>query len=541
MYTVLIIDDEIYITTLIEKIIDWNAFGMSVIEKADNGITAMELITKLKPDIVIVDVKMPGYGGIELLQKAREQNAKAKFIVISGHKNFEYAKSAIKYNVEDYLLKPINKGELEAILQKLKNILDNEQMNQSSLLKMNDELYIRQNKIRSYFFKELIQGNAKILSLDQEIINKTYELNFTNGVCVVMILKFDFIEKQSNEIFINDILTKSATDFVSILLPYCSEILYEPISTRVIFLVNYKEEMSASVQKAVTDAFTELKATLKKFISIYATLFFGNLVNTFISLPTSLQNALKAEKSRITTGMNKMVYYSKLIEDYIPFDLNLILPISSCLEFKIAIANLDSGKISTILTKAFQDASLHSKEDVFLFSNLCDKIFQILSEYIEQLKTEFFDRALLYSQFETYLETSINGNELLNALLRFIEYAQNNYIADKNVSENPSIRIAKKYINENYRNEISLASVSNVVNLNPVYFSHIFKKHVGVTFIDYVNQYRIEIAKNLLKNVKYNISEVASMVGFTNTRYFSTIFQKIVGINPSDYKSRHST
>lgn len=103
MIKVLIADDEEKVCTLIYNLVNWNDFGMEVVAKAYNGLEALELISGLAPDAVITDIRMPGYDGIELISKAKEINDRIEFIIISGYKHFEYAQSAIKYGVSDYL------------------------------------------------------------------------------------------------------------------------------------------------------------------------------------------------------------------------------------------------------------------------------------------------------------------------------------------------------------------------------------------------------------------------------------------------------
>ncbi|MBS5388643.1 MAG: helix-turn-helix transcriptional regulator [Clostridiales bacterium] len=103
----------------------------------------------------------------------------------------------------------------------------------------------------------------------------------------------------------------------------------------------------------------------------------------------------------------------------------------------------------------------------------------------------------------------------------------------------PPIRIVKRYIAEHYSEDISLSDAAKIVNLSPVYLSRLFKKEEGINFLDYLNQYRIDISKNLLKDVKHNILETASLSGFGSTKYFSKIFKKTVGITPSEYRKRH--
>lgn len=132
---------------------------MDIAGTANDGMDALELVENVQPDIVIVDVRMPGYDGITFMQKVREINDRVHFIVISGHKKFTYAKSAIQYNVEDYLLKPINKKELETILTKLKVKLEQEQQHEQSIKILDDQLGISKKKLRDHLIEQLMSGN----------------------------------------------------------------------------------------------------------------------------------------------------------------------------------------------------------------------------------------------------------------------------------------------------------------------------------------------------------------------------------------------
>ena len=120
MLKVLIADDEIKVSKLILHLVQWEELGMEVIGTVNDGVEAFELILEKQPDIVITDIRMPGMDGIELVEKATkemESSKKVFFVIISGYSQFEYAQQAVKLGVEDYLLKPIKKKELEADLE----------------------------------------------------------------------------------------------------------------------------------------------------------------------------------------------------------------------------------------------------------------------------------------------------------------------------------------------------------------------------------------------------------------------------------------
>ncbi len=124
---VIIADDEPKICQLIIKLIDWEELNMTLVATANNGVTTLELIKEKSPDIVITDIRMPGYDGLELIERSKRLNPDLQFIIISGYSQFEYAKTAISHGVKDYLLKPINKSELnESLLRVKKSILEKE-------------------------------------------------------------------------------------------------------------------------------------------------------------------------------------------------------------------------------------------------------------------------------------------------------------------------------------------------------------------------------------------------------------------------------
>ena len=128
--------------------------------------------------------------------------------------------------------------------------------------------------------------------------------------------------------------------------------------------------------------------------------------------------------------------------------------------------------------------------------------------------------------------SKILGREIKNMI------EQLDQMSDKE-QNSPAIRIVKRYIRENYKEDISLSSAADRANISAVYLSRLFKKEEGINFLDYLNQYRIDEAKKMLKDVQYNILDVADESGFKNTRYFSKIFKKNVGITPSEYRKRH--
>ena len=108
----IIADDERKICMLIRELIDWQALGIEIVDEAYSGTSAYEKIRRHKPEIVITDIRMPGMDGLEMIRRLKREKLDTEFIIISGHKNFEYAHTAIQFGVSNYLLKPLTATDL---------------------------------------------------------------------------------------------------------------------------------------------------------------------------------------------------------------------------------------------------------------------------------------------------------------------------------------------------------------------------------------------------------------------------------------------
>ena len=132
-YRVLLVDDEEDIRVGISRKMDWAGLGFSLVGEAENGQDALELAEQLRPDVVLTDIKMPFMDGLELCRILTQRLPAAKFVVFSGFDDFEYAKQAIRMNVSEYILKPINAPELSEVLRKLRDQLDTERAQRQDL------------------------------------------------------------------------------------------------------------------------------------------------------------------------------------------------------------------------------------------------------------------------------------------------------------------------------------------------------------------------------------------------------------------------
>src|SRR5699024_7856661 len=128
MHKVYFVDDDVFVRKGIQTLINWERYGFTVCGEADNGEDALEDILELKPDLVLTDIRMPVLDGLDLIREVKETlESPPYFIVISGYNDFKYAQRALRYNVKDFILKPVDQEEIQKTLLKIADMIKKDQ------------------------------------------------------------------------------------------------------------------------------------------------------------------------------------------------------------------------------------------------------------------------------------------------------------------------------------------------------------------------------------------------------------------------------
>ena len=188
--TLLIVDDEAQIRSGLRSIIPWEDYSVSVIGTAASGAEALDKIRYYEPDIVITDIQMPGMSGLELVRRAKKEQFDCSFVILSGYDEFEYARTAIKYGVKEYLLKPISIKDLTELISSLKeDILSKRDMHSDRLSTLH-KLRTAQISIRKFnLIPQLLRGELNSTELDQVIMDYSLPIRDKES-CIVLIQAF---------------------------------------------------------------------------------------------------------------------------------------------------------------------------------------------------------------------------------------------------------------------------------------------------------------------------------------------------------------
>jgi two-component system response regulator YesN len=516
MHKVLIVDDEIFVRKGLINLLNWSSLQFDICGEAENGQQALSLIKQLTPDLVIVDIRMPVLDGLELIRQVNEEGEhQPLFIILSGYPDFSYAQQAFRYNVSDYILKPVDEEELTATLKRISTTL-----NQKQLLAMT-----REKPLVEIIIDSLVQAEP-----DDQVITQiahTLELPLTSSYVYVIAEIQD--ELPHGEI--NYLLPLQTSLQRYYLLEGQPLLIHERAYNQYGFIV------PPLCQDDQIDAermgYIKLLHGLEKDLSTKIALFIGPKVNHLKQIVHSRTSADESLNYRYAAGFDGIFMATQLLE--LPlyyFDVDEEL--HSKLMYEVE-ANQQEGYENAIdaIFSAFQERNFAPGA----VANTVRRSMIATINIIRRLEGNEKELASL-EELLNWQTKYRNLNQLRHIFLRFTEEAAE-YIAEKRGEKGEgTIEKVKIYIDGNFRENIYLKGIAADFHMNPIYLGQLFRKNYGVYFNEYVLSLRIEEAKRLLRQTKKRMYEIAEQVGFQNADYFAAQFEKLENMTPTDYRKQ---
>ncbi|TCL69914.1 two-component system response regulator YesN [Hydrogenispora ethanolica] len=537
MIKVLIADDEEKVCTLIYKLVNWQDFDMEVVATVYNGIEALECIKALELDLVITDIRMPGYDGIELIAKAKEINDRLEFIIISGYRHFEYAQSAIKYGVSDYLLKPIKKEELIDTLKKIRlHCLERaEQLSAQEQLRL--RLQDDTSKHREQLFADFLFSSTKLIDRLEEL-NKTYCFQFVPGVFQLTAIKIDCPYEDFNADSMKVLSEKVSKILDSVLRDNCYEMEMYYRDSIVYTLLNYSLEDSPSVRRQLKAVMAELLVQQTVFDKVFFTLGVGKPTEDVAKLPQCFSSAQNAVFQRLVDGTGKMIDDAP-VAGYAPIKQDFLLgDFRRMMSQAVELLDLQAAQAAVgVLADAAPINEKTAGSQVYKLVVAAGEMFMLIiknTQYNVEIPPE------IYEEFKTRLSLCGNVEQLFETLNLLVRTQIDFIVQENRQADNRPIRMAKEYIQKNYMNPIGLEEISEMLGFNLSYFSALFKKETGKNFLEYLTEVRIANAKELLRETNLSIAEICNRVGYLDQKHFIATFKKYAGIKPGEFRKLYS-
>lgn len=513
MLQVLIADDEKRIRQGLRNIIDWESAGYQVVGEAADGGEAVSFLIERHPDVVLLDISMPKYNGLEVIRLAKERGFSGKAIILSGYSDFKFAQEAISLGVKFYLTKPIDETELQDILLKLKQEFAEERKKREAA----SNYYQR---ARETILRDLFQNPGKVALVDLIDMN-------TAAVPYQVALYESYVSPQERTDFsFGRFLRVNNKDnhlFETLELERGQAVLLkgrEVIDRFEELLEQYREQSANSLPTALDPVFL----TYGRVVSSL-----GDIHLSYEDADLLLSRKFFSEQKEHVMGWEQL---SPAGEFPAPLDAQLLE--TYCAQFLRYLQSFNRDILAEKLHQLeSQLRNIHysQKETVFF---LTDLYLQVKAQIIR-----LYSNVSIPFPSNSWVMDYVQGRPYLYEIIRFFaEQFELVMSCIGHYSKDSVLEDILRYIGHNFATPLKLENIAPLFGYNCSYLGKLFKQKVGKSFNTYLDELRIRHSKELLQRADLKIYEVAEQVGYSNVDYFSTKFKKYEGQSPAEYRKQ---
>lgn len=536
MWKVVIVDDDRHVLSSMKKLIPWSALNAVCVGLGMDGKHGIELITELKPHIVITDIYMPIMNGLEMIESIQNKGFTGKIIILSGYSDFEYARQALRLHVSDYLSKPV---QLQTIQNVLGNVIlqieqeTNRELEQQGLQK---QLKIFEPIVKEQYVVSLLTGTLQQNHADRYARWSESVSNFQHVVIAIEMLR----KERVSDVSIPDwhLFRFAVNNIISEVLEqeWPGSEFADFYSHHSALLLHFDKQWSAeSVLQKTLEIGERMIKLCWDYLNIRLHLGVGGVKQQERDIHDSTEEAFLALYRKQRAAHSDMYVFQYEDEErtaekdffypeHIPFFFQLAEAIKYARQSRVI--DIIDEHLNTL-------ASLNPAYPTGDLQQLGQEIWIIVAN-------SFYETGVLLE--ELYVSNEIRSEiKEVSGIEAYRSWIHDKIISiyaklslNENIKHKQAVDFAIEYIHEHYAEDINLAELSEKVSLSRNHLSMIFKKKIGDTFNNYLTKVRMEKAKRLLLEGKYLIYEVAEMVGYKNVPYFSTLFKKYTNSNPSD-------
>lgn len=527
MYRIMIVDDEPLILAGITSLLNWEEYHCKIVGKASNGQQALAQMETLRPDIVITDIKMPAMDGITFMKTAIERGNTASFILLTNLEEFSLAKEAIHLGAVDYLVK-LELSE-ESLVTALKMAI--ERCGQSSQAAYSAaEPYTAEERIRSYFGRTLIydteSGTDEAL---EELIQTQYP------VPLLILINFNYGFEGFSEAFTRAD-QKKVMDFAEDIISGMAKGFFDSSCL-------LRREQSGFVLVLSLEGVSDYR----ELVSVMSAKF-RQVMKDYFEVPISIAASLPGQG---VAEIQELLYQAMTAMNYGFYDKSgsVVFYSEECEESVSHSSNFNINFLKKDVTEAVRQNDCEAfsnimNQIILLFSecrpsrpqavNACNNLYYFITSLLEE-------REELDFPYAVDIVGQLNRMSSLGLVIAWLEgfrdqvtavlESHQEYRRDKMVEE------AVRYIQEHYREKVTLSQAAALLNVSQGHLSSTFKRQTGKNFSDYVTEVKIEKAKELIGSYRYRMYEISDMLGFDTQYYFSSVFKKITGYTPKEYEN----
>lgn len=510
MHKVLIVDDEPMIREGLQTLVDWSKYGFSVVGIASNGREAVEKHAALGPDLILIDIRMPGMDGLQAIEEIRKTDTVCHFLILSGYAEFDYAKQAIAHNVDGYILKPIDEDELESYVERI-----GMQLKKQSEQQLNTEqttVLLREEMLQQLASGQLdpsLAGSQKLHPL-LGAPAKYYQLLLIELYSREHSLTRNATLKKK----LADIIEKKQLGWVFTAEPYIGVLLKDYLLQN-----GSREQMKLWIEQCCGTRVRFAAAASEPVREPLELQKWSPAVRSLLKQRFMLQGqhihlaSLEGNAKQAETGQSDELSINSLAQKlYYMLDIGSREGVIKALhEASMQICAHDLSEqavksswaqlVTIVLNKAaMSNPQVSIQEDLSMITALY--LAHHYNEMIDQLQKRLTD-----------LAAKIGKSDSMSVMKQMTDFIERHY------SEN-----------------IKLETLADLFNYNSGYLGKMFKNFTGEHFNTYLDQVRIQHAIELLQE-GLKVHQVSERVGYANVDYFHSKFKKYKGVSPSSFKS----
>jgi len=517
MYRVMIVDDEPIVQKAITHVIESSCPDLKVVAKTESGLEAVTLALQEKPDIIMMDIELIGLNGLEATNEIKKLLPETVTIIISAYDSFQYAKKSITLGVIDYLLKPVSKDDLLAVLEKASNHLEAQRHKTRTHLELKDKLNKMKPFLEEDFFFALLYPGVGMYPLQG--YPQLLELQFKLG--------------QAVEIYVPDYhaFSKNLCSFQQLVksqINGAKVILFGPVIGRTALLLLGYEYLP----KVTKQNWEQIAALAESNLGLTLTIILGEIYEEFEGMVRSFFELRKATQwYRYETGV---YHYQELIAIE---STGLVIPWEIEQEFFEAVrlgqgelAKLVWGELFQIVNQAAGD-DWQSVRDYFC--GILAVLRRIFFENVSEDSRQFWNG----NQALKKINLSNDEMELRLVFYNLIFELTNLIAAGVFPEKNSEIKAAVAFMEKHYTEDLTLAEIASAVAISASYLSKLFKEYRNQTVMDFLERIRIEAALKLIKETNLSIKEITFRVGYRDPNYFSKVFKKVTNLSPTEIRT----